>query len=155
MSLSLGEKSKVSVSADLCNFAPSATDSVNPAEWAARLPHPFGGWGGWVSGSCWGCCLETRNITVCLSACLEFQGNLPGGGRSMQAFPCVPTAHVAQENGWSFKKGSPLPQVFLMDSSLAFSFFPPRIGAGWPDSWVSVQSSLFPALITGGTWVGR
>jgi hypothetical protein len=40
----------------------------NPWDWAACLPHPWGGQGGWVSGSCWGCCLERRNID-CLSVC--------------------------------------------------------------------------------------
>lgn len=64
--------------------------------------------------------------SVCLSASLGFQGDLPGGRRSVQAFLCVPTAHVAQEKGWSFKKRNPLPQAFLKDSSLAFSFLPPH-----------------------------
>lgn len=38
-----GHKSKVSVSADVCNFTPGGTYSVTPGDWAACLPHPQGG----------------------------------------------------------------------------------------------------------------
>lgn len=38
-----GEKSKVSLSAGVCDFTLSATYNVNPGDRAARLPHPYGG----------------------------------------------------------------------------------------------------------------
>lgn len=58
---------------------------------------PIGGRGDWVTISCWGCCLERRNITICPSVCLGFQENLCGGRESIQAFLCVLTVHVALE----------------------------------------------------------
>lgn len=97
--LGLGEKSKVSVSADVWDFTPGATYNIKPGDWAARLPHPYRGgeaesaaaaedavWKGETSPS------------VCLSVCLGFQGSPRGGGGSAQAFLCVSIAHVAQEN---------------------------------------------------------
>ena len=114
-----GEKSKVSLSAGVCDFTLCATYNVNPGDRAARLPHPYGGgeaesaaaaedavWKGETSPS------------VCLSVCLGVQGCLCGGGGSAQAFLCVLIAHVAQENDRG-SEGCPHFTSFLRNSSQA------------------------------------